>query len=367
MADSKKEKEKIYRLRYQIYVEEMGKKLVDADHRRRLLFDDMDDSGLLFFAVAGREIVGTVRLHIGYKYEFPWELVEPMGMARFADYLPGDGSPRPLSFASKGMIVSHYRNSRAHHLLCEHYYDACRRRGVLFHFSGSAPSLVAMHEHLGARRFKRPFFVPGYGCMVPFVTILDDVDHLRRVRSPFAAAADRWPNSQEASAWFAREFPQAPARYINKQLTGEAELWRILSDKLGHRPEHAVGLFRGMSEAEARICANAGHLVYCEQGDTIVYPDDVSHEVLLIVSGSLRASSHPPDRRPSVAILRPGQVYGEKVYVARARHNTTVIAQTDTEILVLPRQAIERLTAQHPPVAAKLLHNMGFRTARKYA
>ena len=66
-------------------------------------------------------------------------------------------------------------------------------------------------------------------------------------------------------------------------------------------------------------------------------------------------------------ILRPGQVYGEKAFVAHSRQNATVIAQTGTEILVFPRHSIERLELQHPEVAAKLLHNIGFRRARKYA
>ncbi len=367
IASSPREKERVYRLRYQIYVEEMGKRLSHVDHRHRLLYDDMDDWGYLFYATAGREIVGTVRLHVGYNHHFSPELVEAMAMDRFASFRPASGSPSPLSFASKGMTASHYRNSPVHHLLCQQYYETCRSLGVLFHFSGGALSLVAMHEHLGSRRYKGNFFVPDYGCMVPFVTILDDLDHLHRVRSPFAEVADKWPDSPETAAWFAREFPQASARYINKQLTGEAELWRLLGDRLGQRPEAAVGLFRGLSETEARICASAGHLVFCEQGETLVYPDDMCHEIFIVVAGSLRARGQQLGRRPSAAILRPGQAFGEYSYIARECHHATVVARTDAELLVLPRNALKRLTAQHPDVAAKLLRNLGARTAKKYA
>ncbi len=367
LATTAKEKEKVYRLRYRIYVEEMGRRISRADHRRRLLYDDMDDWGLLFYARAGREIVGTVRLHIGRKDDSPPELTAPMAMDKFQDFCASAGASHPLSFASKGMIASHYRKSRAHHLLCTHYYQACRSHDVLFHFSGGAPSLVAMHEHLGARRYKSNFFVPDYGCMVPFVTLLDDIDHLRRVRSPFGEVAGQWPNSTESAAWFAREFPHAGTRYINKQLTAEAELWRIMGEKLGQPPEKAIGIFRGLTEAEASICANAGHMVYFDQADTAVFPDDMSNEIFVIMSGVLSVRRHTPGRRTSVAILRPGQVYGEKNFVAHTRQNATVVAQTDADLLVLPRHALERLETQHPAVAAKLLHNIGARAARKYA
>lgn len=365
IATTAKEKEQVYRLRYQIYVEEMGRRISRVNHRRRLLYDDMDDWGLLFYARAGGELVGTVRLHIGFSDDFPPELVAPMAMDRFHEFRSSDGASHPLSFASKGMISPHYRKSRAHHLLCTHYYQACRSQGVLFHFSGGAPALVAMHEHLGARRYKSNFFVPDYGCMVPFVTLLDDIDHLRRVRSPFGEVAGQWPAAAESAAWFTREFPHAHTRYINKQLTAEAELWQIMGKKLGQPLENTVGIFRGLTEAEARICAHAGHMVFFEQGDTVVYPDDMSNEIFVVLAGTLVVRRRFAGRRQ--AILRPGQVYGEKTFVAHARRNATVVAQTDTDLLVLPRQALERLEHQHPAVAAKLLHNIGARKARKYA
>lgn len=367
MAVSEKEKQLVYRLRYQIYVEEMGKKLATVNHRHRLLYDDMDDWGLLFYAMAGREIVGTLRLHIGRAHDFAPELVEAMAMDKFASFRPRSGSPPPLSFGSKGMIAPHYRNSQVLNMLVTANYETCRQQGVLFNLIGCAPAIVAMHEHIGARRYKSNFFVPDYGYMVPLVILLDDVHHLQQVRSPLGRVADRWPNSPEAAAWFAGEFPQAPARYINKQLTGEAELWRLLCDKLGRRPEAAIDLFRGLSEAEARICANAGHLVFCEQGDTIIYPDDILNAVYVIVAGSLRARSHAPGRRPTASFLGPGQACGEKAYRNRERENATVVARTDAELLVFPRNALARLEAQHPDIAAKLLRNMGARTTKKYA
>ncbi|MDT8902827.1 cyclic nucleotide-binding domain-containing protein [Anaeroselena agilis] len=367
LAVTSKEKEKVYRLRYQIYVEEMGRRLSHVNHRRRLLYDDMDDWGLLFYARSGKEYVGTVRLHIGRKDEFPPELTMPMAMDKFHEFRSCDGASHPLSFASKGMIAPQFRKSRAHHLLCAHYYQACRNQGVLFHFSGGAPALVAMHEHLGARRYKSNFFVPDYGCMVPFVTLLDDIDHLRRVRSPFADVAGQWPNSQESITWFDREFPHARTRYVNKQLTDAAGLWRIIGERLGHPPEKAVGIFRGLSETEAKICASAGHLVYFDQADTVSYPDDMSDEIFIVVTGSLAARRQLASQRLTQAILRPGQVYGEKAFVARARQNATVVAQTNAELLILPRHALERLELQHPAVAAKLFHNIGARAARKYA
>ena len=365
LATTAKEKEKVYRLRYQIYVEEMGRRISRVNHRRRLLYDDMDDWGLLFYARVGREFVGTVRLHIGSKDDFAPELVETLAMDIFQQYRSSTGHSHSLSFASKGMVAPHCRNSKVLNLLTTAFYQECRNQGVVFNFVGCAPAIVAMHEHIGARRYKNNFFVPDYGCMVPLVNLLEDVEHLNQVRSPFRLVAGQWPSSAESAAWFARQFPHARTRFVNKQLTDEAELWRIIGEKLGQPPETTVGIFRGLTEDEARICAHAGHMVYFEQSDTVVYPDDMGNEIFVVVAGALAARRRIAGRRQT--ILRSGQAYGEKAFIAHGRQNTTVIAQTDTDLLVLPRQALERLETQHPAVAAKLFYNMGIRTARKYA
>lgn len=366
MATTKKDKEKVYRFRYQIYVEEMRKIITAVDHRRRLLRDDMDDWGDLFYARAGSEIIGTVRLHVGGKDDFPTGLQEAFLMDRF-DKFPGDkNQPARMSFVSKAMVDPRYRGSQAFYLLNSVYYDAVRRQDVQFHFCGGAANMVAMYEQLGYRRYKSNFPVLDYGYMIPMVHITQDIDHLRRVRSPLWRNARKLENSPAAAEWFAGQFPEA-SRYINRQLITKEDIWQLLVGKLGRPLDKAVTLFRGMSEAEALTCADATHIVLCEAGDAIINPTDVCNEIFVIMSGVLSVRRQLTERRSSVAILRPGQVYGDKAFVAHGRQNTTVVAQTDTELLVLPRHALERLETQHPAIAAKLLYNMGVRTARKYA
>jgi len=287
-------------------------------------------------------------------------------MDRF-DMFPGDGNrPARLSFVSKAMVDPRYRGSQAFYLLNSLYYDAVRRQNVQFHFCGGAINMVAMYEQLGYRRYKSNFPVPDYGYMVPMVLVTEDIDHLRQVRSPLWRNARKQENSPAASAWFAGQFPEA-SRYLNRQLIAKEDIWQLLVGKLGRPLDRAVTLFRGMSETEALLCADAAHIVLCEAGDAVVNPADICNELIVIMSGVLSVRRQKADLRPSVAILRPGQVYGEKTFVARGRQNATVVAQTDTDLLVLPRHALERLELQHPAVAAKLLHNIGARAARKYA
>jgi hypothetical protein len=367
LATTRKEKEKVYRFRYQVYVEEMGKILSSADHRRRLVIDaeDAADRCLLFYARIGNEVIGTMRLHIGRANDFLPYLRDNMALDRFESF-PARIPENLISYTSKSMVDPRYRRSQAFYLLSANVYETFRRHECPFNFTVGAPYMVALYEQLGHRRYMGNFSVPGYGYMAPMVLLTEDVDHLRKVRSPLWRVARKFDNSPAAAEWFAREFPDA-ARFVNRQMIGKEDIWRMLADKLGRPLERAVPLFRGMSEAEAMTCADAGHIILCEAGDAIVDPLDMCNDVFVIMSGVVSVRRQAPDRRPSVSISGPAKVYGEKAFVAHSRQNATVIAQTGTEILVFPRHSIERLELQHPEVAAKLLHNIGFRRARKYA
>lgn len=367
LACSKKDREKIYRFRYQVYVEEMGKLLPGADHKRRLIADDLDEDnrGLLFYALAGSEIVGTMRLHIGQASDFPDYLIENMALDKFQNFTAINPASQ-LSYTSKTMVSSRYRRSQAFYLLSSTIYDTFRKHNSPFNFTVGAPYMVALYEQLGHRRYKSNFSVPGYGYMAPMVLMAQDIDHLRQVRSPLWRVARKLDNSPDSAEWFAREFPHA-SRYINRQLINKDKIWELLGDHLGRPLERAVPIFRGLTEAEAMTCADAGHIVLCEPGDTIVHPTDICNDVFVIMSGVVAVRRQQPGRRSSVNILRSGQAFGEKAFTAHARQEAFVFAQTDTEILVFPRHGLERLQLQHPVAAAKFLRNIGVRAARKYA
>ena len=59
------EKEEIYHLRYQIYVEEMSKRIESADYQNRVLCDELDPWAVLLYAKIGSEIIATARVNIG--------------------------------------------------------------------------------------------------------------------------------------------------------------------------------------------------------------------------------------------------------------------------------------------------------------
>ena len=63
LAETEEEKRAVYRLRYDVYVEEMGRYRTVADHENRLLVEPEDETGRIFYyATENGEVVGTVRI-----------------------------------------------------------------------------------------------------------------------------------------------------------------------------------------------------------------------------------------------------------------------------------------------------------------
>ena len=66
LAETDEQKEAVYRFRYSVYVEEMGRYQGSADHAGRRLVEPDDDQSWIFYARADDgEVVGTARLSWG--------------------------------------------------------------------------------------------------------------------------------------------------------------------------------------------------------------------------------------------------------------------------------------------------------------
>ena len=64
-AETQDELQAIFRLRYEIYNQEMNLESSAIDHQYQQLTDANDDTARILFATVDNELVGTLRLHWG--------------------------------------------------------------------------------------------------------------------------------------------------------------------------------------------------------------------------------------------------------------------------------------------------------------
>jgi hypothetical protein len=353
LAETQAEKDAIYRFRYRVYAEEMGRRLPSIDHSNKLIIDELDDWGLLLYAKSGEEIIGTVRINIGPLEKFPANLAHLLYLDRFQKFSNKCDS-QTFAYTSKLMVAEPYRNSAVLYLLSTKSYELYCVHKVQFNFGTCKLHLLPLYEQFGSRRFRNNFIAPGYdGVMIPVVVLVDDIEHLRAVRSPFYRfARTRKQNNSRVAEWFCKEFSEYSG-VVNSQLVSPQELWLELYRRLRRNPLRALPILHGLSKADAqRFLHCCGVIIHCQPGDYITLNGDVSYLVCILLDGNLKASSHKRITFPR------GSCFGRAGLVSRPRYTEDIYAVTNAEILLISGLSFQRFQQSHPDIANIVLENL---------
>lgn len=355
IAITPEEKQEIYRFRYQIYIEEMSKNLQDADYKNKMIYDELDDWAFLLYARIGSELIATARINIGTVSMFPEELVKLLSIDKFQDSPLQKGVDQNFSYCAKLMVSPMHRSSPALYLLIAKCYELSEQHQVQFVFLLCSFHLLRLYEQIGFHRYTKNLFYPGYGLGNPIVFVLDDAQHLRKVRSPlFRLARKRKITSHETINWFHQTFIES-SNFINSQLIEEEELWSILTNRLNNSPLKAIALLHSLTEMEAKKFLHAcSSYVQCEAGDIITVQGDISYSYDILLKGGLSSLTH---QNPSRKYASPGQHFGVNGLTEHNKHIEDIIATDPTEILILSGTSFQKFFHSAPNIAHKIVYN----------
>ena len=148
LAETAEEKEAVYRFRYSVYVEEMGRYQESADHGGRRLVEAEDAHSWSFYAREGDEVVGTARLSWGAQ-GFSDRQIEEYSLVPFLDELPHEY----LAIGERIMVTPSLRGSGLVDELL-----ACRNQTAIEHdvriqFSACEPHLLSLYVSQGRRTY----------------------------------------------------------------------------------------------------------------------------------------------------------------------------------------------------------------------
>lgn len=169
----------VARFRYTIYVEEMGRPQVAADHARRLILDSLDlDSHIIVAQVAG-QIVGTVRVN----------LCGQSNIGRYrewyrAEAIAGDCWPEQTAILTRLMVDASHRQTFVNAKLCFTAFQLGAANGIACAMMDCNQHLTTYFSRLGCED-RGTFDHPEYGRVNRLSFDLTDIDRLRRIKSPF--------------------------------------------------------------------------------------------------------------------------------------------------------------------------------------
>ena len=358
LAVSEAERQEVYRFRYAVYVEEMGKSPPDANHERRVLMDRFDATASLYLLRDGEgALVGTLRINHLAALESAQEALRPIPLEPLLEQAP----LKNLSYTSRLMLRADWRGGSSLALLCNRIFADSLEEGIRFDLCHAHPGLIELYEQLGYRRFCAGITLPGVGYQVPMLLALRDRAHLRRCRSPLmrnpalARVLESEDNAEGDRLWLA----QQSQRYwgLNHRLVDPDHFWALAGDAL-RQPAQGLPLLQGLSDEQSRRLLKTGTVMPCLAGDRIVSQGEPRQDLFVVMEGFAEISREEQGQRLGLAVLKPGDVFGEMGFLGRSQRSADVVAATDMRVLVLTQAFLNKALRTQPEAMALVLRNL---------
>lgn len=356
-ADTRVEREAVWRFRYDVYVRELGKTVPSADPVNGWVRDPDEDNPEVSLVYTGSvsEVTGTMRGDHWLPGRVPAATLKKYGLLGAPGLLA-----QPLAEASRLMVRRQLRGKLIMPALARAGYTWAVEKGVRASFAYCAPGLVSGYRRLGYRPYGADMIDTTDGLRVPLVMALDDVGHYRAVGSPLhSLAKERFGQGSEATTdLINRELGLPSAIEVD-----EGEVWNDVQTALLVRPQRPH-LFDGLNDAQIRLITGAGFVIEVGAKGTVTREDLSERELFVILEGEFAVTREAR----VVATLKPGDVIGEiGFFLESGRRSATITAQTAGKLLVLRRRMLEELQTRDAAVEHQLLMNLARITAARLA
>lgn len=135
-------------------------------------------------------------------------------------------------------------------------------------------------------------------------------------------------------------------------------LHQILSLRLQPDLLEKSPLFQEMSGYEIKRAILISEIYEFKQGDLLVERGGISRNMALILSGSVEVRVHRAKQERVVAVLTPGQIFGEIGFIMDTQRSADVRALEDGELLVFSFRKMQANMKYFPRLAVKLNLNI---------
>lgn len=207
IATTQAELQAIYRLRYQVYVEELGATMEYANHSTQELCEPWDETGENIGVWQEGRLVGCVRFNSAATTDFS-EYEELFHLRELRRHL--NCSPIELSVAAKLVVIKTHRGLKIARILLQALYEVSRTRNAALSLQFCQTHLVHRYQNYGWIICGDSFLHLEGGFMKPMALIVQDREHLQRLQSPFLPLCKQYANDQ-TRATQCREFYQSMA------------------------------------------------------------------------------------------------------------------------------------------------------------
>ena len=362
-AKTREEHEAVYRLRYDVLVEEFDKGYLPAvDHTKRWVCDseDVRDDVTLLYTGEPSAMTGSVRVQLWPPGAVPPDVWERFSLDQFPNiesYQIGEVSRLVVSATARRQLILPA-------LALAIFHHALERNGTLIGFAYCAPGLVSVFQKFGFRPYGGDVIVDADGIRLPMVVIASDLSYFRQVGSPLVPLLERYFAGHPADRERAQPILDALDTMTPHYEIDSDHVWRELQTRLLTRPGARPALLEGLDDDEIHHLTENALVMDVPARHTVMREGLVEKELFLILDGTFEGIS----RGKRFAIMGQGELFGEvSLFHAPGRRQFTVRSLTNGRVLVLREHFIKDLMQQHPAMASRVLFNLASALATRAA
>ncbi len=338
----------IGRLRYDVYVRELGRRPNGLDDAQAIQAEDEDATSTFYAAFENGLPVACLRIT-------PIEGLAPD--SRWRAVFGTQDFPVPESqqaMISRMVVRADHRNSAAAPRLLAAAYDAFRAAGGELLFLRCTANLVPLYEVMGCRRYKAGGNDGDAGFRVPMVMITGDWTYFETVKSPLLENVQQHAPNVVLGDWFEARYPEH-SRPATVRVLGKEEFLLHFAARLN---DPSIPLLDDLDgDEKEHLFLSAGHRDVAA-GDSILRKGDGGTEMFLIIDGAVEVTESPRGQRRVLTTLGAGQMFGEAAFLMNTPRSADVTAIADSQLVVLDVDGFAKLGETHPRVAMKVLRNL---------
>lgn len=351
VAETRREVEAIYRFRYTVFVEELGRELGGVDHENRWVHDDEDEKPYTHHAYTGtpEHITGSMRL----RFWGPGSLPEHEQRLFCMSQIPGienlavaEGDRFMISRGLRGqLILPSMMRTMFDFLVVD--------RGADLVFCCCGPGLVRHYRKLGFRPYRaQPIHSPE-GLRVPLLAIPSDIEYARGqgsllvplIKKEFGRAGKRQPLDLEP-------FYEIFERDSLGIELDPARVWERLQEEILHDVRELPSFLDTMQEGLVKQLCEKGFVLDVPDGALLTKEGFSEQEMYVVLGGSFEVLVG--ERR--VALATKGDLLGEVAFFRQSgKRSASIRAVGDSEVLMIRRRFLKQLARKDPAAAFELL------------
>ena len=346
--NSAQELDAVERLRYQVYVNELGRRPEGCNDDLQSLKDPEDAYSIVLAAFDDEQMVGTFRITPVDQLDKDSSWSELYENKKF----PVEPN---LQFIFSRMIVANgYRGNGLAADFFKAAFDCIRETGGELAFLHCQSHLVSLYEVMGFRRYAPGFVHEEAGFRIPMVMITGDWGHFEAVKSPLLMQVMQYPPNVILGDWFEQTFT-AHSKPGSVRVLAVDDFLKQFDERL---MDSNIPLLDDLDGEEKQQLFLSAEQIAAGPGDVLLNKGDGGSAMYLILEGAVEVSSKKRGQRRVLTTLGAGQLFGEAAFLMQTPRSADVTAIADTLLLSISNKVFDELSQTSPSVALKVLRNL---------